>query len=150
VHSLTRPRNFCLGKLAKVGRAFNSCGCLTSLMVLSSHCCFFPLRPVFCPGFPPISRSYATLLFAISIAAGVYPPSTILRSTALNLSVEYKKHFRNGSIDLANKVTTACTFGAGGISPQHSANAHFFFLFSLFYFFLFIRFGFSRRKAIYL
>ncbi|KAF9201869.1 hypothetical protein BGZ59_002472, partial [Podila verticillata] len=37
-------------------------------------------------------------------ADGVYPASTILQSTALNLSVEFNRHFRNGSIDLAKKI----------------------------------------------
>ncbi|KAF9324069.1 hypothetical protein BG006_000898 [Podila minutissima] len=37
-------------------------------------------------------------------AAAPYAATTVLRSTALNLSVEFKKHFKNGSVELCKKI----------------------------------------------
>ncbi|GJJ67737.1 hypothetical protein EMPS_00083 [Entomortierella parvispora] len=38
------------------------------------------------------------------IALGPYPSSTILRSTAINLFVEFLNHYKTGSIDLCKKI----------------------------------------------
>ncbi|GJJ77592.1 hypothetical protein EMPS_09951 [Entomortierella parvispora] len=37
-------------------------------------------------------------------AAGPYPSSSVLQSTALNLTIEYMKHYKHGSLDLCKKI----------------------------------------------